>query len=446
MGMPQLASAQAMSCKIITVLVTFAVTAMRTTAVHIPEGHHMMPGGKIMADIDMQMPVKPVKPEDFDTEDVLDSMVKTETEVQLNAPTHPPTRQPSAEPTKSPGAPPTKSPTAEPTKSPGAPPTKSPTPAPSEVTYATSDGTTEGVCASDGSSYYYTETVSSTVRSITANMCPNHPWTKENPNTPYGKTVTYEVPLYPKAVSDEYITDLSEAGGGVGVLINGAFLYSAYGGAQYGKVTSYETSAPLHEGDTFDQCGCHASGSTGPTYHCHVPPSCLLQQLGQTDDSHSPQIGWAADGFPVYGPRGKDGAMVQTCSVSGGTYGTDTCSDDCTGVGSATGGEDWIDDGYTYRYYVIGPYDDGKQCTSPSPLGTSSAEYYPMTAVCLKGCLPAGVSGSGFGQVSLPSCSAIVSAGGTATKGWTRKPSAASTLSQNTEACANYLDTLLEVK
>ena len=30
-----------------------------------------------------------------------------------------------------------------------------------------------------------------------------------------------------------------------------------------------------------------------------VPPSCLLAQLGDLSDGHSPQIGWALDGFPI---------------------------------------------------------------------------------------------------------------------------------------------------
>jgi hypothetical protein len=318
------------------------------------------------------------------------------------------------------------------------------------TTYATSDGSTDGVCAEDGSSYYYSETITgdgeeiadedkpAAIRYISTNMCPNHPYTvtAPNPNVPYGVTKTYEVPLYPRVSSTD--TDLTEQGGGVGVLFNGAFLYSAYGGTQYGQVTSYETTAAYKEGNTFDQCGCHASSSTGASYHCHVPPSCLLSQLGQDAASHSPQIGWAADGFPVYGPRGKSGTMLQTCTVSGGTYGTDDCTDDCVGAGSATGGEDWIDDGYTYRYYIIGTYDDGLQCTSPSPEGMSSAEYYPMTSNCLKGCIPPGSSSSGF-LGTLPDCSDVTAAGGSFKKGVsdTATPTAISTLSQNTAACSN---------
>ena len=63
-----------------------------------------------------------------------------------------------------------------------------------------------------------------------------------------------------------------------------------------------------------------------------------------TTSPHSPQVGWAADGFPVYGPRGPDGTMMKTCTETGGTYGTDVCTDDCTGYWS-----DSIGDGYKYR-------------------------------------------------------------------------------------------------
>ena len=47
-------------------------------------------------------------------------------------------------------------------------------PAAHAVTYASAGGS--GTCATDGSSYNYTETVSSTTRKIVANLCPNHPY------------------------------------------------------------------------------------------------------------------------------------------------------------------------------------------------------------------------------------------------------------------------------
>ena len=105
-------------------------------------------------------------------------------------------------------------------------------------------------------------------------------------------------------------------------------------------------------------------------------------------------------GSKRHGAPGKNGALLQSCTVAGKTYGTDVCVDACNGVGSANGGADWVSDGFTYRYYIIGTYDDGKQCTSPTAVGTSSALYYPMTPLCLRGC----GSGFSFGMFALSAC------------------------------------------
>ena len=76
-------------------------------------------------------------------------------------------------------------------------------------------------------------------------------------------------------------------------------IFSSFAGPNVGAATDYSLSATYIEGDTFDECGGHSSTSSSASYHIHVPPSCLLTQLGQTDSAHSPQIGWALDGFPV---------------------------------------------------------------------------------------------------------------------------------------------------
>merc|ERR1719240_500727 len=113
-------------------------------------------------------------------------------------------------------------------------------------------------------------------------------------------------------------------------------------------MTDFESSAPYVEGDTFDACGGHASTTATASYHYHVPPSCLLRQLGMTEGAPSPQVGWMLDGFPIYGPRGPGGVRLQTCAVTGGTFGVDVCTDDCAGYYGDTG------DGYMYRYYFLG--------------------------------------------------------------------------------------------
>ncbi|CAE8596179.1 unnamed protein product [Polarella glacialis] len=269
-------------------------------------------------------------------------------------------------------------------------------------------------CAQDGSDYSYTESVSSSpdTRTVVANGCPNHPWYQLNDRKPYLNTweghVTYTMPLYPQFVgsttspsSGSPAIDLSQTGSPIGILFNGGKLFSPYAGSETGQVKNYSTSATYLIGSTFDQCGCFTTLHFG----CHVPPHCLLNQLGQTSGSHSPQIGWAFDGFPVYGPRGPGGVMMQTCSITGGTYGAAVCTDDCGGYYQ----NDGTIDEYYYRYYIQGTYDDGDSCSNPG-CTSPGADYYPNTPVCFGGCCPSGVT-----------CKSFVKAcptGGTSSKGY----------------------------
>ena len=203
-------------------------------------------------------------------------------------------------------------------------------------------------CASDGSDYKYTESISSDglTRTIVTTYCPNHPFKNLNPNKPIKSERTITVPAKPKYAGDSAVTDLSEQGGSVGILFNGAMIYSPYGGTKYGKSTDYDSSATFAEGDSFDLCGCHAASASSASYHAHIPPPCLLQQLGNPAGAHSPQIGWAADGFPVYGPLGPSGTVMKTCAATGGTYGVDVCTNDNGGYLKA----DANIDSFTFRY------------------------------------------------------------------------------------------------
>ena len=74
------------------------------------------------------------------------------------------------------------------------------------------------------------------------------------------------------------------------------------------------------ERDTFDSCLAHQPGQG--MYHNHVQPICLRSQLADNVEiiatsrtgniyrektapwTHSPILGWALDGYPVYGPYG----------------------------------------------------------------------------------------------------------------------------------------------
>ena len=201
------------------------------------------------------------------------------------------------------------------------------------------------MCATDGSDYSYVESLSAdgNTRKIVFNGCPNHGWASLNPNYPVSSSTTYNIPAKPSLSSTTPI-DLSAQGGGTGILFDGAQVYSAFAGTT--ALTNYASSATALEGDTFDQCGEHAAGTFSASYHAHVPPACLLHQLGGNATAHSPQIGWSLDGFPIYGPHGPGGKMMKTCTAEGITDSALTpCVDDCVGRQSST----QPNDGYHYR-------------------------------------------------------------------------------------------------
>ena len=147
------------------------------------------------------------------------------------------------------------------------------------------------------------------------------------------------------------------------------------------------------EGDTFDYCGGHATEKGD--YHYHVPPSCLLAQMGADKllgVAHTPQIGWALDGFPVYGPFGPHGTQMKVCGETGAN--ASSCLDECNGL---YGWMPELDD-FVYRYYMTGPISDLEtNPTTPLPDTT----YYPYTPLCLKGCY----RGSDAPNSIVPACS-----------------------------------------
>jgi hypothetical protein len=214
------------------------------------------------------------------------------------------------------------------------------------------------------------------------------------------------------------------------MLYDGATIFSAYGGSSYPELAidlsnAYSRSAPYVEGYSFDFCGQHSSGASPGNYHTHVAPPCLLHQLGQTDDSLSPLLGFMVDGFPIYGPRGPGGVMIKRCSEA--TADPTYCTDQCGGIydDSQT---IWAD-GYVYRYFMMGPYNSASEstdlCTNDmwrdidegafSTCGYDFPEtYYPFTPLCLRGCMPstARIVDSGT-SVTLPSCAGKTSIAGT---------------------------------
>ena len=137
-----------------------------------------------------------------------------------------------------------------------------------------------------------------------------------------------------------------------------------------------DNDAVVEEGGTFDACSGHATGQGD--YHYHIAPACLLDQLGGYHDvaGHSPLIGWAFDGFPVYGPYGVGAELILGCAHS------DADGADC--VDACNGHAQHEVDGYLYHYHLLGPVGDLSSApVDPLP----SADMSPYTIGCLKGVL-----------------------------------------------------------
>ena len=284
-------------------------------------------------------------------------------------------------------------------------------------------------CAADGSSASYSETISTaqgvTKRTIVSAGCPNHesyctgkpankPTCDEEGLKGSGTEATDQdlnvgVPANPKLLSaSDWAAVLADAAtvpaatateggtssldcemGGIAYALNGVVFYS---GAVDNKMANppcpqLDISDATAEWISFDCCSGHSSGTGG--YHYHFPPSCLIAQANKEAPiagGHSAQIGWAQDGFPIYGPLGPGGVEIRNCGASGAhaTY----CQDKCGGYE----GELPDIDNYKYRYYITGKVNDLNSLPSyPKP--DSEALYYPYTIRCYRGCtMSSGIS------------------------------------------------------
>merc|ERR1712096_465113 len=276
-------------------------------------------------------------------------------------------------------------------------------------------------CDTSGADAAYTETILSmgsvnqgTARRIVANGCPNHVsyLVGSNPNNAEVNNKDVRIQAYPCFADVPF--DVTCVGSAIGVTLNGGIsIYSKYAGG----TCDAENDAVALEGDTFDSCSGHSApgaGSAANDYHYHVAPSCLLAQLNDTGSAHSPQIGWAYDGFPIFGPNGVDGQAVYGCSHGSGNA-TD-CLDTCNGH------DQHEIDGFLYHYHITGPVGDlvgeliseGSTTRKLSPL--PSDDMSPYTIGCLVG-VPVswnaiGCGGSGADAVSCNE-SAVCSSDGT---------------------------------
>ena len=136
------------------------------------------------------------------------------------------------------------------------------------------------------------------------------------------QTYKFTIPTTPKYVSKVTSTSL----GSIGVMISGAVLYNPFEGD--GKTVAMASNFTITDsnGNTasfVDKCAGHPTPQQG-AYHYHGLSRCVTEKVDKVSrPSHI--IGFALDGFPIYGDRDIKGKQMTAKNL-----------DQCNGINSAT--------------------------------------------------------------------------------------------------------------
>ncbi|MCX2840908.1 YHYH protein [Microbulbifer thermotolerans] len=117
----------------------------------------------------------------------------------------------------------------------------------------------------------------------------------------------YRAPIKLNPASSDQLTTID---GAVGVAVNGVPIYD-YSTQGELDVHHYDPQHDTVRLGQLDNCGGHAG--RGDDYHYHAAPTCMIATMANREDS--PIIGWAYDGYPIYGDRNPDGSPIAEGSL-----------------------------------------------------------------------------------------------------------------------------------
>ena len=192
---------------------------------------------------------------------------------------------------------------------------------------------------------------------ISSSSLPTHPMmngiTASNLQVPLAQNFLgangWKIPLNPAIAA----STISAIDGPIGVAVNGVLIFNPckQGGCQNGDVKV------LGE---LDACNGHAGRADD--YHYHAAPVCLMQgRAANYWDTHP--IGWALDGFAIYGYNDASGQIASRDSVCGGN------------TSAVSNGPQ----GYSYHVTDASPYVLSCFRGTPSPdLANQSSKFSPI--------------------------------------------------------------------
>lgn len=174
---------------------------------------------------------------------------------------------------------------------------------------------------------------------------PNHPTAmfpnSDNPNHIEVQKFQFRFPFEPRL--NDHITRLPM--GPIGVALNGVVFFNPF---EQGGMNAVEGYSEVW----LDSC-CGHPEQRG-VYHYHKYPVCVKSPFRDNGRQHSPVIGFAFDGFPVYGPYDTDGVKAKDLI---GSKALDVCNGH-------------LDDVRGYHYHVTPgrfPYIVGGYAGVPDP-------------------------------------------------------------------------------
>ncbi|WP_417698552.1 YHYH protein [Psychromonas sp.] len=124
------------------------------------------------------------------------------------------------------------------------------------------------------------------------------------PGCPYQQSVEAYFIDTPTDLDD---SEVCETGlNSIGLMVNGVAIFNWGDGMTY-STNQWYNLAPEAEQYDVDICAGHAANGL---YHHHQYTSCLAELVGDEGDQHSPIYGFAADGYPLYGPYESAGELA----------------------------------------------------------------------------------------------------------------------------------------
>ena len=123
------------------------------------------------------------------------------------------------------------------------------------------------------------------------------------PVCPTNQSRTEYIPVTPVDSTEDCETAVNT----IGLFVNGAAVFGWGDTFSYNNEGVFFNLAAKNEVYDLDICSGHAAMGE---YHLHNYSQCLADLVGDDGSDHSPIIGFAADGYPIYGPWEADGVLA----------------------------------------------------------------------------------------------------------------------------------------